>query len=76
MNLRWEAFRTGAALVIRTGRARRGHRFVVIDMDLRARRCVARLAGQGMHAREIAVAMNRPLPFVKNELEKIQQMGC
>lgn len=72
MNLRWEAFRTGAALVIRTGRARRGHRFVVIDLDLRARRCVARLAGQGMDAGEIARALGRPVNFVKDELGNIQ----
>ena len=76
MNLRWEAFRTGAALVIRAGRARRGHRFVVIDRDLRARRCVARLASQGMAASDISRALGRPLPFVLGELEKIQQKGC
>lgn len=76
MNLRWEAFRAGASMVVGTGRARRGHRFVVVDLDIRARRCVRALAGQGMPARDIAQTIRRPLCFVKIELEKIQQMGC
>ena len=72
MNVRWEMFRTGAAMVIRTVRARRGHRVVVVDREMRARHAIAAMAGRGYGAREIATLIGRPVEFVRRELDKSQ----
>lgn len=61
MNPRWEIYRTGAAMVIRTVYLKGGRRVVVIDRAKMARSAARMLAASGHSPRQISRLIKRKL---------------
>ncbi|MGA0615916.1 hypothetical protein [Paracoccus sp. KR1-242] len=64
MNIGWEIFRTGGAMVVRTVYLRGGRRIVVVDRAKKVRAAIRALAAKGHTPGEITVLIGRPVDFV------------